>query len=453
LDPGLRTGVKVAVVDSTGKLLSHTTIFPHAPQKQWDQSLAVLLELCQEHNVDLISIGNGTASRETEQLIQELLEQNKDLNCSKIVVSEAGASVYSASEYASKEFQDLDVSFRGAVSIARRLQDPLAELVKIEPKSIGVGLYQHDVSNQLSGMLDNVVEDCVNAVGVDLNTASLPLLSRVAGLNKSIASNIIAFRDEHGEFKNRLQLQQVPRLGEKAYQQAAGFLRVQNGDNILDSSGVHPEAYSVVEKIASKLGKPLQELVRNSALLKTVHAEEYIDDKFGLPTIMDIISELEKPGRDPRPEFKTSAFKEGINSITDLAEDMLLEGVVTNVSSFGAFIDIGVHQDGLAHISELANRFVSDPRDVVKTGDIVMVRVLGVDKARNRINLSLRLKKEKLQPITVSSKVVEKTKPTKDAKAYTKTSHNKVASKLKHEKPKDPSLFGNALLAALKSKD
>lgn len=460
LDPGLRTGVKIAVVDSTGKLLNHATIFPHVPKKQWDQSLVVLLELCQKYKVDLISIGNGTGSRETDQLVHELLEKNKNLNCCKIIVSEAGASVYSASEYAAKEFPDLDVTFRGAVSIARRLQDPLAELVKIEAKSIGVGLYQHDVSNQLTEVLDDVVEDCVNAVGVDLNTASLPLLAKVAGLNKSIASNIITFRDEYGEFKNRSQLQQVPKLGAKAYQQAAGFLRVRNGDNILDTSGVHPEAYSVVEKMANKLNKPVAELVRNFAVLKTIQAEEYIDDKFGLPTVIDIISELEKPGRDPRPEFKTAIFKEDIKSIDDLSEGMLLEGVVTNVSSFGVFIDIGVHQDGLAHISELANRFVADPRDVVKTGQIVQVRILGIDKSRKRINLSLRLNDEKKQTTTVAAKPLNKSQPKNDNFSESEKLIAKKSNGKRHEhidkssghKQQSSSLFGNMLSAALKTK-
>lgn len=392
LDPGLRTGVKVAVVDATGQLVEHTTIFPHAPKNQWDQSMVVIAALCQKHNVELISIGNGTASRETDKLAGEVLKKHPALNAQKIMVSEAGASVYSASEFAAREFPKLDVSFRGAVSIARRLQDPLAELVKIEPKAIGVGQYQHDVSQtKMARSLDAVVEDCVNAVGVDVNTASEPLLARISGLNKTIAGNIVNFRNQNGAFKDRDALKQVPRLGDKTYEQAAGFLRIMNGANPLDRSAVHPEAYPVVEKIAVKNDRGIEQVVGDAGFLKKLAANDYIDDHFGLPTVTDIISELEKPGRDPRPEFKTAEFKEGVDTMDDLKPGMILEGVVTNVTNFGAFVDVGVHQDGLVHISVLSNTFVSDPRDVVKAGDIVTVKVVEIDLPRKRISLSMRL--------------------------------------------------------------
>ncbi|MBB71094.1 MAG: RNA-binding transcriptional accessory protein [Legionellales bacterium] len=396
LDPGLRTGVKVVVVDSTGKLLDTAVIYPHKPQQQWDKSIKILADLASKHQVELISIGNGTASRETESLVADVLKQHKDLQAAKVVVSEAGASVYSASELAAKEFPELDVTLRGAVSIARRLQDPLAELVKIEPKAIGVGQYQHDVNQiHLSRSLTNVVEDCVNHVGVDLNTASVPLLVNVSGLNETIAQNIVAFRDEHGQFKSREQLKQVPRLGEKTFEQAAGFLRIHDGDNPLDASAVHPEAYPVVEKIITQCDKDVGGIIGDKAFLDSLNAADYVDEQFGVPTIRDIIAELDKPGRDPRPDFKTATFKDGINKISDLVPGMELEGVVTNVANFGAFVDVGVHQDGLVHISELTDRFVSDPREVVKTGDIVTVKVLEVDLQRSRVNFTMLLEGKK----------------------------------------------------------
>lgn len=392
LDPGLRTGVKVAVVDATGKLVDTATIYPHVPKNQWDQSIHILAELAKKHNVDLISIGNGTASRETDKLAADLIRKHPDLKPTKIMVSEAGASVYSASEFAANEFPDLDVSLRGAVSIARRLQDPLAELVKIDPKSIGVGQYQHDVSqSKLARQLDAVVEDCVNAVGVDINTASAPLLARVAGLSATMAANVVAHRDEHGAFKNRKDILKVARLGEKAFEQCAGFLRVMNGDNPLDASAVHPEAYPVVERIIAKSGKAIGTLIGDSKFLKTLAANDFTDDKFGEPTVKDIIKELDKPGRDPRPEFKTAEFKEGVEELKDLEPGMILEGVVTNVTNFGAFVDIGVHQDGLVHISALADKFVKDPHEVVKAGDVVKVKVMEVDIPRKRIGLSMRM--------------------------------------------------------------
>jgi len=392
LDPGLRTGVKVAVVDATGKVLDHTAVFPHAPKNQWDQSIATLAALCQKHSVELISIGNGTASRETDKLAGELISKYKELNLTKIMVSEAGASVYSASELAAKEFPDLDVTIRGAVSIARRLQDPLAELVKIEPKSIGVGQYQHDVSqSKLSRSLVAVVEDCVNAVGVDVNTASVPLLTKVSGLNQTIASNIVAFRDEKGAFSNRNDLKQVPRLGDKTFEQAAGFLRITGGNNPLDASSVHPEAYPVVNSILEKNQKTVQGVIGDTSFLRSLKAADYTSENFGVPTVTDIIKELDKPGRDPRPEFKTAEFMDGVETLKDLKENMILEGVVTNVTNFGAFVDIGVHQDGLVHISALSDTFVKDPREVVKAGDIVKVKVMEVDVARKRVGLSMRM--------------------------------------------------------------
>jgi len=395
LDPGIRTGVKVAVVDATGKLLQTATIYPHQPKNQWDQSIAILAHLIQAHGVQLVSIGNGTASRETEQLVADLMKRHPQLGITKITVSEAGASVYSASELAAKEFPELDVSLRGAVSIARRLQDPLAELVKIDPKSIGVGQYQHDVNpSQLARSLDAVVEDCVNAVGVDVNTASVSLLRYVSGLSQSIGQNIVEYRNQNGPFRNRDQLKKVARLGEKTFEQAAGFLRVMDGDNPLDASAVHPEAYPVVRKIVAASARDIRELIGNAAFIRSVNAEHYVDERFGLPTVTDILKELEKPGRDPRPEFKSVRFMEGVERITDLKPGMMLEGVVTNVANFGAFVDVGVHQDGLVHISHLADKFVRDPREVVKTGDMVTVRVLEVDVPRQRIALSMKKEAE-----------------------------------------------------------
>ena len=392
LDPGLRTGVKVVVVDETGKFLDDATIYPHVPKNQWQQSLHILSTLAKKYNASLISIGNGTASRETDKLAGDLIKQNPELRLNKIVVSEAGASVYSASELASKEFPDLDVSLRGAVSIARRLQDPLAELVKIDPKSIGVGQYQHDVSQiQLIKKLETIVEDCVNSVGVDLNTASVPLLTQVSGLSKTLATNIVTYREQHGAFKSRQDLLKVARLGDKAFQQSAGFLRVMNSSNPLDSSAVHPEAYPLVEKIAAGSHRDIRQLIGDSRFLKSLNPIDYTDENFGEPTIRDIIKELDKPGRDPRPEFKTAEFKEGVEKPKDLKPEMILEGVVTNVTNFGAFVDIGVHQDGLVHISQLADKFVKDPRDIVKAGDVVKIKVVEVDLKRNRIALTMRL--------------------------------------------------------------
>ena len=390
LDPGLRTGVKVAVVDNTGKLLATDTIYPHTGQI--DRAMLSIFQLIKQHNVELIAIGNGTASRETERFAKDVIKEIKEYKPQTVVVSEAGASVYSASELAAQEFPDLDVSLRGAVSIARRLQDPLAELVKIEPKAIGVGQYQHDVNqSQLARKLDAVVEDCVNAVGVDLNTASVPLLARVAGMTKTIAQNIVAYRDENGRFDSREQLKKVPRLGPKAFEQCAGFMRIAAGDNPLDASGVHPEAYPVVEKILQATEQSIQDLMGNAGLVCQLDAKQFTDEQFGLPTVQDIFKELEKPGRDPRGEFKTATFAEGVEEITDLKAGMILEGTVTNVTNFGAFVDIGVHQDGLVHISSLSDKFVEDPHQVVKTGDVVKVKVLEVDVARRRIALTMRL--------------------------------------------------------------
>jgi len=395
LDPGLRTGVKVAVVDRTGKLLATDTIYPHEPRRDWDGALARLERLARATKADLISIGNGTASRETDKLAGELIRRCPDLAMQKIVVSEAGASIYSASEFAAKEFPELDVSLRGAVSIARRLQDPLAELVKIEPKAIGVGQYQHDVNQrELARALDAVVEDCVNAVGVDLNTASVPLLTRVSGLNPTLARNIVDFRDSNGPFPSRDHLKKVPRLGDKTFEQAAGFLRINAGTNPLDRSSVHPEAYPVVERILAKINKQATEVMGQREALQGLSPNEFVDERFGLPTIRDIFSELEKPGRDPRPEFKTATFKDGVEKISDLSLGMLLEGVVTTVAAFGAFIDIGVHQDGLVHVSAMSTRFIKDPHEVVKAGDVVQVKVIDVDVKRQRIALTMRLSDE-----------------------------------------------------------
>jgi uncharacterized protein len=391
LDPGYRTGVKVAVVGETGKLVETATIYPHDPRRDWQGSLAVLAALCMRHAVELISVGNGTASRETDRLVAELIAKPPDLKLTKVMVSEAGASVYSASALAAREFPDLDVSLRGAVSIARRLQDPLAELVKIEPKAIGVGQYQHDVDQAgLARSLDAVVEDCVNSVGVDVNTASAPLLARVSGLNQTLASNIVAFRDENGAFKSRAALKKVPRLGPKTFEQAAGFLRIMDGKNPLDASAVHPEAYPVVERLSQATERPLKSLIGNSAFLRSLEPAQFADSQFGIPTVADILGELEKPGRDPRPEFKTATFQEGLDKISDLKPGMRLEGVVTNVTAFGAFVDVGVHQDGLVHISELSDRFIKDPREVVKAGDVVKVRVKDVDITKKRIALTMK---------------------------------------------------------------
>lgn len=392
LDPGLRTGVKVAVVDSTGQYVDNTAIYPHAPKNKWDESIATLAKLAKKYNVELIAIGNGTASRETEKLAAELIQKHPDLKITKVVVSEAGASVYSASEFAANEFPELDVTVRGAISIARRLQDPLAELVKIDPQSIGVGQYQHDVSEfKLARSLDAVVEDCVNAVGVEVNTASVALLNRVSGLNETQASNIVEWRNTNGRISSREQLKKIPRLGAKTFEQAAGFLRIQNGDVALDASAVHPESYALVKEIAKQSHCEVVDLLGNKTLLSTLDAKDYVNDQVGLPTVQDIITELDKPGRDPRPEFKVVHFKDGIEKLSDLVADMVLEGTVTNVTNFGAFVDVGVHQDGLVHISALANKFVKDPREVVKTGDIVKVKVMSVDAKRKRIALSMRL--------------------------------------------------------------
>lgn len=444
LDPGLRTGVKVAIVNNTGKLVAHSTIFPHAPQNQWEKSIRTLSNLVKMHKVELIAIGNGTASRETDKLAAELIAAVKaDMpTLTKIMVSEAGASVYSASELAAEEFPELDVSIRGAVSIARRLQDPLAELVKIEPKSIGVGQYQHDVSqSQLSQSLEAVVEDCVNGVGVDLNMASMPLLAQVAGLNKTLARNIVEYRDQHGQFTSRKQLLKVARLGPKAFEQAAGFLRIAGGDNPLDASAVHPEAYSVVETIAKAQQQAVDALVGNSELLKQIDASRFITPEFGLPTLNDILSELEKPGRDPRGEFKTAVFKEGVEQVKDLKPDMILEGVVTNVTNFGAFVDVGVHQDGLVHISSLTDKFVSDPHTVVKAGDVVKVKVMEVDVERKRISLSMRLDEK-------AADKAPSTRPS-NTKAH-KGSQGKSPQKSQHKSSQAPAnaAMGNAFADA-----
>ena len=392
LDPGLRTGVKVAVVDSTGQYVDNTTIYPHAPKNKWDESIATLATLAKKYNTELIAIGNGTASRETEKLAAELIQKHPELKITKVVVSEAGASVYSASEFAANEFPELDVTVRGAISIARRLQDPLAELVKIDPQSIGVGQYQHDVSEfKLAKQLDTVVEDCVNAVGVEVNTASAALLNRVSGLSETQASNIVDWRNANGRICSREQLKKIPRLGAKTFEQAAGFLRIQNGAVALDASAVHPESYSLVQDIAKQSRCEVADLLGNKSLLAKLDAKDYVSDEVGLPTVQDIINELDKPGRDPRPEFKVVRFKEGVEKLSDLVADMVLEGTVTNVTNFGAFVDVGVHQDGLVHISMLANKFVKDPREVVKTGDIIKVKVMSIDVKRKRIALSMRL--------------------------------------------------------------
>lgn len=399
LDPGLRTGVKVAVVDRTGKVLATDTIYPHEPRRDWDGSIAKLARIAAQTQAELISIGNGTASRETDKLASELIAKHPELRLQKIVVSEAGASVYSASELAAKEFPDLDVSLRGAVSIARRLQDPLAELVKIEPKAIGVGQYQHDVNQrELARSLDAVVEDCVNAVGVDANTASAPLLARVSGLNATLARNIVDYRDANGPFPSREHLRKVPRLGDKTFEQAAGFLRINGGENPLDRSSVHPEAYPVVERMLAKINKRIDDVLGNREALSGLSPTEFVDERFGLPTVRDILAELEKPGRDPRPEFKTATFREGVEKVSDLVPGMTLEGVVTNVAAFGAFVDIGVHQDGLVHVSAMSTKFVKDPHEVVKAGQVVKVKVIDVDVKRQRIALTMRLDDDAAAP-------------------------------------------------------
>jgi protein Tex len=453
LDPGIRTGVKAVVVDATGKLLDYTVVFPFAPQNEWHQAIADIAKLAVKHNVNLISIGNGTGSRETERLVADLIKMYPDLQLAKIIVSEAGASIYSASELAALEFPDLDVSLRGAVSIARRVQDPLAELVKIEAKSIGVGQYQHDVNQaRLARSLDGVVEDCVNAVGVDVNTASAALLAHVSGLNESLAKNIVQYRDEHGAFRNREQLKQVHRMGEKAFQQAAGFLRIMNGDNPLDASCVHPEAYPLVEKIIKDKQLDIPQMIGNRDVLQSINAEQYVDDHYGLPTIRDVLRELEKPGRDPRPEFKTAQFKEGVEDINHLHQGMILEGVVSNVTNFGAFVDIGVHQDGLVHISALTNRFVSDPRTVVKAGDIVTVKVVEVDKERRRIGLSMRLEED----ATDIAKKKEVKTPVEQKKSFAKKPEfkkpdfkKKSDTAKKPEPAKSKTIFNTAMADAL----
>ncbi len=399
LDPGFRTGVKVAVVDSTGKCVATSTIYPHVPQNKWDASLHTLAQLARQHGVDLIAIGNGTASRETDRLAADLIKRHPELNLTKVMVSEAGASVYSASAYASQELPGLDVSLRGAVSIARRLQDPLAELVKIDPRSIGVGQYQHDLSEvKLSRSLDAVVEDCVNAVGVDVNTASAPLLTRVSGIGAGLAENIVLHRDANGPFRNRSEIRRVARLGPKAFEQCAGFLKIPDGDDPLDASSVHPESYPVVRTILKTAGQDLKSVIGNSSLLRGLRPETFVTDTVGLPTVTDILRELEKPGRDPRPAFTTATFAEGVEKIADLRPGMVLEGVVTNVAAFGAFVDVGVHQDGLVHVSALSDTFVKDPREVVKSGDVVKVRVVEVDEARKRISLTMRLQDEPRPP-------------------------------------------------------
>lgn len=447
LDPGIRTGVKVAVVDTTGKLLDYATIYPHQPKNQWDQSIAVLAALCEKHQVSLISIGNGTASRETDRLVQDMMKRHAEIKVQKLVVSEAGASVYSASELASREFPELDVSIRGAVSIARRLQDPLAELVKIEPKAIGVGQYQHDVSQlQLSKKLEAVIEDCVNAVGVDINMASAPLLSQVAGLSQTLAENIVQYRNENGQFHDRNELLKVPRMGPKAFEQSGGFLRVVGGNNPLDNSSVHPEAYPLVEKIMQHTERDIRSLIGDEKYLNQLDPSLFTDETFGLPTVTDILKELEKPGRDPRPEFKTAEFKDGVEEIKDLKEDMILEGVVTNVTNFGAFVDIGVHQDGLVHISMLADKFVKDPRDVVKAGDVVKVKVLEVDLPRKRISLTMRLTDDSRDVRAANTMSKRDNKPGgKQVKSITANKQNK--------RPKTDagnSAMADALLQAMK---
>ncbi|WP_028389464.1 Tex family protein [Legionella fairfieldensis] len=450
LDPGIRTGVKVVAVDITGKLLDYTTIFPFAPQNEWHQAIGELAKIAARHQVNLFSIGNGTGSRETERLVTDLMKTYPDLKLAKIVVNEAGASVYSASELAANEFPDLDVTLRGAVSIARRLQDPLAELVKIEPKAIGVGQYQHDVNQaRLARSLDGVVEDCVNAVGVDVNTASVALLTRVSGLNETLAKNLVQYRDQHGVFTNREQLKNIARMGEKTFQQAAGFLRIIKGENPLDASAVHPEAYPLVKKIVADQQVDLQQIIGNRKLLQTINAEHYVDNDYGLPTIRDILRELEKPGRDPRPEFKTASFKEGVEDISHLHEGMILEGVVSNVTNFGAFVDIGVHQDGLVHISAMTNRFINDPHKIVKAGQIITVKVVEVDKERRRIGLSMILTEEK--PAIVQKKIVKPVpqQTTKNPQTVKKQASHKISAPNKKPIATKKTVFNTAMADAL----
>ncbi|MDO6486233.1 Tex family protein [Colwellia sp. 6_MG-2023] len=453
LDPGLRTGCKIAIVDATGKLLHTTTIFPHAPQNHWDKSVRTLVNICRQHKVELIAIGNGTGSRESDKLVSDVIAQFDSTTGlakpKKMIVSEAGASVYSASEFAAKEFPDLDVSIRGAVSIARRLQDPLAELVKIDPKAIGVGQYQHDVSqSQLSKSLDDVVEDCVNAVGVDLNSASVALLTRVAGLNKTMANNIVQFRDEQGAFSNRKQLKKVARLGPKAFEQAAGFLRISGGDNPLDQCAVHPETYPIVESIIKQLNIDSANLLNSAEQLQKVNISELVTEQFGEVTIKEIIKELVKPNRDPRPEFKTATFVDGVNNITDLEVGMVLEGVVSNVANFGAFVDVGVHQDGLVHISAITDKFISDPREIIKAGEIVKVKVVEVDAARKRISLTMRLDDSVSKSDGSSQAKHEKT----SSQYKPKSNKSQEAAPRKQHKPKsqkvENAVMGNAFADA-----
>ncbi|WP_062361756.1 Tex family protein [Vreelandella aquamarina] len=450
LDPGLRTGCKVAVIDATGQFIDQATIYPHAPQNRWDESLSVLAKLVKQHGVELIAVGNGTASRETDKLAGELVKALAPAHrLSKVMVSEAGASVYSASEYAARELPDLDVTIRGAVSIARRLQDPLAELVKIEPKSIGVGQYQHDVSQvQLSRSLEAVIEDCVNAVGVDLNTASSALLSRVAGLSAAIAENIVAQRNLQGAFKSRKELLEVSRLGPKTFEQCAGFLRISNAENPLDASAVHPEAYTLVERIAKQNSRDVKGLIGDSATLKALKPADFADERFGVPTVSDILKELDKPGRDPRPEFKAAEFREGVETLNDLKLGMVLEGTVTNVTHFGAFVDIGVHQDGLVHISALSDRFIDDPRSVVKAGDIVTVKVMSVDIPRKRVGLSMRLGDEPEQPEAPGSTAsAAPRKPTRSSRQGGQRQGNQQS-----EPPAAMGALGAALMKAKRGK-
>ncbi|MCA8866557.1 MULTISPECIES: Tex family protein [unclassified Halomonas] len=447
IDPGQRTGCKVAVIDATGQFVDHTTIYPHAPQNQWNEALSVLAKLVKQHGVELIAVGNGTASRETDKLAGELLKALAPAHrLSKVMVSEAGASVYSASEYASREMPDLDVTVRGAVSIGRRLQDPLAELVKIEPKSIGVGQYQHDVSQvQLSRSLEVVIEDCVNAVGVDLNTASSALLSRVAGLSTALAENIVAQRNLKGAFKSRKELLEVSRLGAKTFEQCAGFLRIHNADNPLDASAVHPEAYPLVERIAKQSGREVRGLIGDSAALKALKPADFADERFGVPTVNDILKELDKPGRDPRPEFKAAEFREGVETLNDLKLSMVLEGTVTNVTHFGAFVDIGVHQDGLVHISALSDRFIDDPRSVVKAGDIVTVKVMSIDIPRKRVGLSMRLDD---QPEAENGANKHSGSPKDQHNGARKPARNQRSNANKAEAPEPMGALGAALLKA-----
>ena len=438
LDPGLRTGVKVVVVDETGKLVDQAVIYPHAPKNKWDESISVLAALAKKHKVELVAIGNGTASRETDKLTNELMKKYPELRLTSLVVSEAGASVYSASELAAKEFPDLDVTFRGSVSIARRLQDPLAELVKIDPKAIGVGQYQHDVNqNRLAKKLDAIVEDCVNAVGVNVNMASAPLLKRVSGLTDAMAENIVSYRDSNGAFKNRQEILNVSRLGPKVFEQAAGFLKISDGDNPLDASSVHPESYPVVKNILEKNSREMNQIIGDHSFLSSLAANDYAMEGFGEPTVRDIIKELEKPGRDPRPEFKTASFKEGVEKVSDLKEGMILEGVITNVTNFGAFVDIGVHQDGLVHISVIADKFVKDPHEVVKTGEVVKVKVMDVDTKRNRIALSMRLTEE-----------VERKAPASKGNATTKAHNNKSQTNRNNNRQQNKAPAGNGAMAA-----